>query len=183
MDKGVGDHAIREERLPRAPCRRLFQSRTAVGPLPLSPLHLLTRSMQRFGLPLQARARPLARPRIASDPACSARRNRNCAVQPDDLRLRPALQTRRGPRCTSTPAVRAPPDIPQWRAGRPARLATRARRHCDGIRYVSHLYQQRGSLITSSQAWTPRSSSAKSACSRSRISDSKISVRTCPTRK
>jgi hypothetical protein len=37
MDKGVGDHAIREEHLPRAPCRSLFQSRTTVGPLPSLP--------------------------------------------------------------------------------------------------------------------------------------------------
>jgi hypothetical protein len=136
MDEGMGNHAIRKERIPRAPCRRLFQSRTAVRPLPLYQLRLLTRFMQRFGLPLQARARPLARPRIAGDTAFRARRNRNCVVQSNHLRLRPALQARRRPRRTVTPALRAPADIPQWRAGRPTRLARHARRHCDGIRCV-----------------------------------------------
>ena len=30
MAEGVGDHAVREERIPRAPSRRLFKSRTSV---------------------------------------------------------------------------------------------------------------------------------------------------------
>ena len=39
----MGDHALREERIPGAPCRSVFQSRAAVRPLSLSPLRLLTR--------------------------------------------------------------------------------------------------------------------------------------------
>ena len=44
-------------------------------------------SVQRHGLPLQARARPLARPRVPGDTACSARRDRHVRVRPDHLRL------------------------------------------------------------------------------------------------
>ena len=58
----------------------------------------------------------------------STRSQLNCALQPDYLRLRPALQAQRGPCCTSQPALCVPPDIPQWRVGRPACLATRVRR-------------------------------------------------------
>jgi len=57
----------------------------------LSPLHLLTPiaslSVQRHGLLLQVRTRPLAKPRIAGDTVRCARRDRHGPVQPDHLRL------------------------------------------------------------------------------------------------
>ena len=46
----MGDHTVREERIPAAPCRGLFQSGTAVRPLPLSPLRQLTRLALRAGI-------------------------------------------------------------------------------------------------------------------------------------
>ncbi len=54
--------------------RHLFQSGEAIRPLPLSasPADSL-RSVQKHGLPLQARARPLARPRMAGNTTCRAR--------------------------------------------------------------------------------------------------------------
>ena len=41
MAEGVGDHAVREERIPRAPSRRLFKGRPTVRSSTLSP-HLQT---------------------------------------------------------------------------------------------------------------------------------------------
>ncbi|KAI9435005.1 hypothetical protein BJY52DRAFT_1197832 [Lactarius psammicola] len=57
--KGVGDHALRKVRFLEAPCQRLFQNG--------ADIHCL---------PLQAGARPLARPRIVGGTTCRAQRDR-----------------------------------------------------------------------------------------------------------
>jgi len=91
--EGVGDHVVREERFLGAPCRRLFQSDATVCHLPLFPLHLLTRFASCAETqPLQVRARPLVRSRIAGDAACRARRDRNGPVRPTIFDIDPLFK-------------------------------------------------------------------------------------------
>ncbi len=136
MAEGMGDHTFRKERLLGAPRPSLYQSQATVrGPLPALP-HLLILS-QGHGIPLQARARALSRPCLKNHPAHSTRRDRDGALEPKHILLRPALQARRDPRCTNTPALQAPADIPEWRAGRATCVAAGAREHDHGIPYVS----------------------------------------------
>ena len=85
--EGVRDHTVQEERIPRAPRQRLFEGRTTVRSSALSPQPADVIYMQGFSLPLQARPCPFAGPSIVSDAVFRARHNRNCALQPDHLRL------------------------------------------------------------------------------------------------